>query len=163
MNRLNLQNNNAAESSSSNPISKAVRPILVGGLIAGTIDAALAFHDFGWKMPLGIAGGLLGPSVRTGGAATWALGLFLHFFIACSAATIYYAVSRRLTFLRDNPVVCGIFFGIAIFLVMNLVVLPLSAYHTSAPLQLASMRNGILIHMFFIGLPIALSVRRYSR
>jgi len=160
---VNSTQSQAGKSSSTNPLLIAARPILVGGLIAGFFDASLAFYDFGWNMPRGIAGGLLGPAARNGGTATWILGLFLHFFIACSAAAIYYAASRKLTYLRDSPIVCGMFFGIAIFLVMNLVVLPLSAYHTSAPMPLASMRKGILIHMVFIGLPIALSVRRYSK
>jgi hypothetical protein len=160
---MNQQQTQAEETSSTKPIANALRPILIGGLIAGAFDASFAFYDFGWNMPRGIAGGLLGPAARNGGAATWILGLFLHFFIACTAAAIYYAASRKLTFLRDSPIVCGVFFGIAIFLVMNLVVLPLSAYRTSAPMQLASIRKGILIHMLFIGLPIALSVRRYSR
>ena len=161
MNTLNSQP--AEKTSNSNSILKALRPVLVGGLIAGTFDAALAFYDYGWGMPRGIAGGLLGPAARTGGTAVWSLGLFLHYFIACSAATIYYAASRKLTFLRTNPIVCGIFFGIAIFLVMNLVVLPLSAYHSGAPIPLAGMRKGIIIHMLFLGLPIALSVRQSSR
>jgi hypothetical protein len=163
INTVNSRQWNVENQSSSSQISKAIRPIFVGGLIAGTIDASFAFYDFGWGMPRGIAGGLLGPGARNGGAATWILGLFLHFLIACSAAAIYYAASRKLTFLRDNPIVCGMFFGIAIFLVMNLVVLPLSAYHSSAPIPLAPMRKGLLIHMFFIGLPIALSVRRFSK
>ena len=160
---MNPQPTQEEKPSPANSIAGALRPILIGGLIAGAFDASFAFYDFGWKMPLGIAGGLLGPAARNGGAATWILGLFLHFFIACSAAAIYYAGSRKLTYLRDSPIVCGVFFGIAIFLVMNLVVLPLSAYHVSAPLQQAAMRKGLLIHMLFIGLPIALSVRRFSK
>ena len=160
---MTAQQTQAEKTASANSIASALRPILIGGLIAGAFDASFAFYDFGWKMPLGIAGGLFGPGARNGGTATWILGLFLHFFIACSAAAIYYAASRKLTYLRDSPIVCGIFFGIAIFLVMNLVVLPLSAYHVSAPLPQAGMRKGLLIHMLFIGLPIALSVRRYSK
>jgi len=160
---MTAQLTQAEKNSSTNPIASALRPVLIGGLIAGAFDASWAFYDYGWNMPRGIAGGLLGPGARNGGAATWILGLFLHFFIACSAAAVYYAASRKLTYLRDSPIVCGIFFGIAIYLVMNLVVLPLSAYHTSAPFPQAAMRKGLLIHMLFIGLPIALSVRRFSR
>ncbi len=144
-------------------VSRALLPILVGGLIAATIDAGFAFYMYGWGMPRGIARGLLGRSALHGGTGIWILGLFLHYFIACSAATTYYAASRKLPFLKEYPVVCGMFFGIAIYLFMNLIVLPLSAIHASAPLQLSAMRNGLLIPMFFVGLPIALSVRRYSR
>jgi len=58
--------------------------------------------------------------------------------------------------------VCGLFYGIAVFLVMNLIVLPLSAIHFRGPFQYVGLVRGILIHMFFIGLPIAWSVRRYA-
>lgn len=91
------------------------------------------------------------------------LGVLLHFFIACSAAAIYYAVSRRLEFMTEHAVVCGMFYGIAIFLVMNLVVLPLSALHVRGPFQLRGLIQGVLVHMIIIGLPIALSVKRFSR
>jgi hypothetical protein len=141
----------------------SIRPILIGGIIAGTLDAGTAFYTFGWGMPRGIASGLLGRSALQGGPGTWILGLALHYFIALSAAAVYYVVSRTLTFLRDYPVICGIFFGIAVFLVMNLVVLPLSAFHFRGPYQYAGLVQGILIHMFFVGVPIALSVRKYSR
>ena len=139
-----------------------IRAILVGGLMAGTIDLILAFYMYGKGMPRGIASGLLGRSAFQGGTATWILGIVLHYFIALSAATVYYAASRSLTFLRDSPIVCGLFYGIAVWLVMNLVVLPLSAIHARGPFQMYAMIHGLLVHMFFIGLPIALSVRRYS-
>ncbi len=100
-----------------------VLAIAVGGLVAGTLDLTQACILFGWKIPLTIAGGLLGRQALQGGAGTYALGVFLHFFIATSAATIYYVASRRLTFMTDHPLVCGLFFGMAVELVMRLVVL----------------------------------------
>jgi len=143
--------------------SKALTAVLAGGLIAGTLDAASAFYSFGWGMPQGIASGLLGRSAFQGGIATWILGLALHYFIAISAAATYYAVSRRLMFLAEFPVVCGMFYGMAVFLIMNLIVLPLSAIDFRGPFQYAGLVQGILIHMFCVGLPIALSVRRFAR
>src|SRR5580698_5489754 len=107
--------------------------ILAGGLIAGSLDLTSAFITFGWGVPRAIAGGLLGRSALQGGPGTYVLGVLLHSFIACSAAAIYYAASRRLEFMTENAVVCGMFYGIAIFLVMNLVVLPLSALHVRGP------------------------------
>ena len=154
---------NASTADSSQPLRNAIRPILVGGLIAGTIDLILAFYMYGARMPRGIASGLLGRRAFEGSSAIWVLGIVLHYFIALSAATVYYAASRKLKFLRDYPVVCGMFYGIAVFLVMNLVVLPLSAIHARGPFQLAGLIHGLLVHMIFIGVPIALSVRRYSR
>jgi len=136
--------------------------ILVGGLIAGTLDLACAFITFGPEVPEAIAGGLLGRQAFQGGAAIYALGVALHFFIAISAATVYYATSRKLEFLKEHALVCGLFFGMAFYLVMNLIVLPLSALHARGPFQLRDLIQGLLVHMFLIGLPISLSVRRYS-
>lgn len=93
----------------------------------------------------------------------YVLGVFLHFFIACSAAAIYYAASRRLGFLMEHALVCGLFFGIAVELVMSLVVLPLSALHARGPYELHDLIQGLLVHMVVVGLPISFSVRRFGR
>jgi hypothetical protein len=135
----------------------------VGGLIAGTLDLFQACILFGWDIPLAIAGGLLGRRAFQGGAGTYVLGVLLHFFIALSAATIYYAASRRLTFLKEHPLVCGLFFGAAVEEIMNLVVLPLSALHARGPYQLHDLILGLLVHMVVIGLPISFSVRRFAK
>lgn len=84
-------------------------------------------------------------------------------FIACSAATTYYAASRKLGFLKEHPLVCGLFFGGAVQEVMNLVVLPLSALHTRGPYKLHDLILGLLVHMVVIGLPISYSVRRFAK
>jgi hypothetical protein len=137
--------------------------IFVGGLIAGTFDLASAFLVFGAGVPRAIAGGLLGRSALQGGAGVYALGVFLHFFIAILAAAVYYTVSRKLVFLREHALVCGLFYGIAVFLVMNLVVLPLSALHARGPYKLAGLIQGLLVHMVLIGLPISFSVRKFAK
>jgi hypothetical protein len=137
--------------------------IAVGGGIAGTLDLLQACILFGWDIPLAIAAGLLGRQAFNGGAGTYVLGVCLHFFIACSAAATYYAASRRLTFLIEHPLVCGMFFGGAVQEVMNLIVLPLSALHSRGPYTLHDLILGLAVHMVVIGLPIAFSVRRFAR
>jgi Na+/alanine symporter len=132
-------------------------------LVAGTLDLMQACILFGWDIPLVIAAGLLGQRAIHGGAGTYVLGVLLHFFIACSAAAIYYAASRRLRFLVEHPLVCGLFFGGAVQEVMNLVVLPLSALHSRGPYELHDLIQGLAVHMVVIGLPIAYSVRRFGR
>jgi hypothetical protein len=74
--------------------------------------------------------------LRGGGASTYALGIFLDFFIAMSVATIYYVASRRLKFLAEHWIVCGLFYGAAVDQVMTLIVLPLSALHAAGPYKL---------------------------
>jgi hypothetical protein len=118
---------------------------------------------FGWDTPLAIAGGLLGPKAFRGGVGTYVLGVCLHFFIACSAAAIYYAASRRLGFLKEHALVSGLFFGAAVEEVMNLIVLPLSELHARGPYQLHDLIQGLLVHMVVVGLPISFSVRRFAK
>jgi hypothetical protein len=141
----------------------ALLAVAVGGGIAGTLDLLQASILFGWDIPLVIAAGLLGRQAFNGGAGTYILGVCLHFFIACSAAATYYAASRKLIFLREHPLVCGLFFGGAVQEVMNLVVLPLSALHSRGPYTLHDLILGLAVHMVVIGLPIAYSVRRFAR
>ncbi len=140
----------------------ALLAITVGGLSAGALDLLQAGILFGWDIPLAIAGGLLGPRAFTGGPAIYVLGVLLHFFIAFSAASVYYGASRRLGFLKQYPLICGLFFGAAVDTVMRLGVLPLSALHSRGPYQWSSLVEGLLIHMVVIGLPIAFSVQRFA-
>jgi Na+/alanine symporter len=137
--------------------------IAVGGGIAGTLDLTQACILFGWRVPLTIAGGLLGPEARHGGVGIYVLGVALHFFIACSAAAVYYGASRKLRFLTEYPLVCGLFFGAAVEEVMTLVVLPLSALHDTGPYELHDLILGLLVHMVVVGLPISFSVRRFAK
>jgi len=136
---------------------------LVGGVLAGTLDLTSAYISYGANVPRGIAAGLLGPGARQGGVGPYILGIFIHFFIAMSAAYVFYLASRKLGFMVEHPVVCGLFFGIAVFLVMNLLVLPVSALHFKGPYTWRGLVQGLLIHMICIGLPISLSVRQFSK
>lgn len=155
-----MTGDSAARSSGNN---HALLAIGVGGLTAGALDLLQACILFGWDIPLAIAGGLLGRQAFHGGVGTYLLGVFLHFFIALSAAATYYAASRRLGFLTEHPLVCGLFFGAAVENVMNLVVLPLSALHARGPYRLHDLIQGLLVHMVVVGLPISFSVRRFAK
>ena len=143
--------------------TSALLAIAAGGGIAGTLDLLQACILFGWRIPLVIAAGLLGRQALHGGVGTYILGVCLHFFIACSATAIYYAGSRKLRFLMEHPLVCGLFYGIAVELVMSYIVLPLSALHARGPYELKDVLLGLAVHMVVVGLPIAFSVRRFGK
>ena len=149
--------------------SSASRAILIGGLIAGTLDITFAFIFYSLRgstpprILQSIASGVLGANAFRGGMKTAILGFFLHFFIAISAAAIYYLVSRKLAFMIKYAILCGILYGICVYLVMNFVVLPLSAISFKPSHAASVVIAGLLIHMFGIGLPISLAVRRYSK
>lgn len=140
----------------------ALRPIGIAGLVSGGLDLTAAFILYGVRVPRTIAGGLLGPSARHGGAGTWVLGVVLQFFIATGASAVFYFASRKLRFMLEHWLVCGMFFGIAAYLVMNLIVVPLSALHARGPFSFSALWTGLLVHMFLIGVPIAFLVRRFS-
>lgn len=142
---------------------RLLAPILAGGLAAGTFDEITAFLTFGRNVPRVVAAGLLGvQAIHSTGAPVWILGVVLHFVIAFGAATVYCVASRKLPFLREHFVVCGLFFGIAVFITMYLVVMPLSALHAMGPYRYATLIQAILVHMVLIGLPIAISLRIFA-
>jgi hypothetical protein len=143
--------------------SNALLAIGVGGALAGTLDLTQALILFGRRVPLVIAAGLLGRQAFQGGAGTYILGIVLHFFIAFSATAVFYAASRKLTFMTEHPLVCGLFYGIAVELVMSYVVLPLSALHARGPYQLHDVLLGLVVHMIVVGLPISFSIWRLAR
>ena len=155
-----------AQAASSAQQSNAVPAIVWGGLTAGVLDITVAFIRWGNppRILKGIASGLLGPQAFHGGWGTAALGLGLHFLIALSAAAVYYAASRTLTFLTRRAVLWGFLYGIAVYMFMSWIVVPLSAFPKSkAPFSFAALVLSLLTHMFCVGLPIALAVRRYAK
>lgn len=153
--------------------SRALRAILVGGLIAGALDITYAcifsYIRRGATPAMvfrSVASGALGPSARQGGAKVAALGLFFHFLIALIAAAVYFLASRVLRFMVTHPVVCGMLFGVCVYLFMYGIVMRFSAIHsTTLPWQYpwAVLIPNVLIHMLGIGLPVALAARHYSK
>ncbi len=139
--------------------------IFCGGLIAGALDITYACAEglvAGRAVPRtlqSVASGLLGRAAFEGGWGAALLGLALHFFIAVCSATVYYAASRWVSILVQRPWISGLLFGALVYLFMSLIVVPLSA----APFRIRLQIPGLLVHMFFIGLPIALSVHRFSK
>ena len=141
--------------------------ILVGGGIAGALDITYAIV-FSYlrsgvapaRILKSVAGGLLGTAAFAGGASVAALGLCIHFFNALTIAAIYYVASRRLPFLTRQAVPWGIAYGFGVYWVMNLIVLPLSALHRRGSMVPIVMITGLIVHMFLIGLPIALATRK---
>ena len=142
--------------------------LLWAGFACGCLDitAALVVYGFFGLKPMrllqGIASGLLGQKAFSGGLATALLGLLCHFVIAFGAAAVYLAASRGVSFLIEQAAVAGALYGVAVYFFMQLVVLPLSAA-AKRPFSLKMTLIGVVIHIFCVGLPISLCVRRFSR
>ena len=140
--------------------------VLAGGLVVGTLDIIYAC-GFWWlksgvppvRILQSISAGVLGQASFAGGSATAALGFVLHYFIATSMSVVYYLVSRTWPALRQQPWLYGAAYGTLLYVVMNYVVVPLSAARPS-PTDPLWVGCSILVHILLIGIPIALFARR---
>ena len=107
-----------------------------------------------------IAAGFLGrDAARAGGVPTAIVGLLSHFLVAFCIVTVYVLASRVMPMLRKRWVICGLVFGVIAYFVMTWFVVPMSnagnQQITFALPVMPVMTNGILIHMFGVGLPAA--------
>jgi len=91
------------------------------------------------------------------------LGVAVHYTVALGIVTTYVLVSRALPALNRRPFVYGPLYGIAAYLVMNFVVIPMSAIGTFPRFNAFGTTNGVLIHMIGVGLPTALIAARVRR
>src|SRR5262245_28066002 len=137
-------------------LSQIIQGILLTGLGAGTMDITAACVQGAirsgrtpfWVFQ-SVAGGWFGTKTFEGGYKTAAIGLLTHFFIATTWAAVYYLASLKFPLLTRHAVLCGILYGILVYVVMYMVVLPLSAYNFKFFNQSASLLlSNILIHMF---------------
>lgn len=151
---------------SSQPTITPGLAVLAGGLTAALLDIVYAFTYFGLtrgtsavKILHSIASGVLGKASYSGGAASAALGGVLHVGIALVMALVYVTASRALPALNRRPWLWGPLYGIGCYIVMNYVVL-LLRFGPRPPPHLDVLIGGVAIHMFGVGLPIALFAAR---
>lgn len=142
---------------------RVLKAIILGGLIAGTVDigaAALISGADPSVVQQFIAGGLLGPTALQGGAWTMWLGLFLQWGMSMLIAAIFVLAALRVRWLTARWLVAGLAYGVIVFVVMNYAVMPLSAWHRInhfKPLSFA----GNLAAMLVFGLIVSICARRF--
>lgn len=144
------------------------RQLALAALVVGTLDivAVILFYWLRGVAPIrvvqGVATGLFGRASFQGGLRTALIGLALHFFIATVVVCVYYAASLKLAVLRRAPVMMGAVYGLAVYALMNAVVLPLSA---AGPPKfvLPVVLNGLFAHVFCVGIPTGLLARARDR
>jgi len=140
--------------------------IFYAGLLCGVMDISAAFITWYPKgiMPArilrGVAAGALGPKSMSGGWQTATLGLAIHFFIAFTAATVFYLASRKLTFMVRQPFIYGPIYGVLVYTFMYWVVMPLSA-RPPGKFSLFNTLIAIITHIICVGTPIALVESRF--
>jgi hypothetical protein len=128
--------------------------ILLGGFLAGTIDIGAATlvsrrHDSIYILHA-IAAGLVGPeSSFNGGLMTALLGLFLQWAMSIAIAAIFVGAAIYIPSLKRLWLIAGLSYGVAIFVVMNYVVVPLSALHVFPQFTLLSFSLNMLAMLVF--------------
>ena len=143
------------------------RPILLATLVAGTLDilAAALLSLFYGRDPAAmlryVASGPF-PSAMEWGLAGSVLGLAVHFAIMAVMVAIYVAAAERIASLRAKPLLWGTLYGLATYVAMNLVVLPLR-FEGAFPPSLRGTLTQIFCHVFLVGIPTALIATRYLR
>ena len=148
-------------------MKRHVTALLTGALIVGTLDILFAMGFWWGKVPplrifQSVAAGLLGRKAFDGGNDTVILGAALHYFIAFCIVFVYWLASRVWQALILNPLFFGAMYGLAVYGVMNYVVIPLSA--TNRPRFNASWVGwSIVVHMVLVGMPAALAARHAHR
>jgi hypothetical protein len=141
---------------------------LIGGFIAGLLHLViLQGIVFGLILKTPIvsslqfaASGLMGEAAFAGGLATALLGLVLDFIMITIMAGVFVFSADRIPLLRRNVIVGSLLYGFPIFIVMNFIVLPLSAAPTLPAPPLWLFIVLILQHNLLIGLPVGILVQR---
>ena len=138
-----------------------LRAIILAGASVGVLDGLAAIVSAGLRGVTPdrvfqyISSGILGRTAFEGGWAAILLGVLLHFVVAFGAATAYILASRSIPILNRLPFVVGPTYGIAVYFFMSEIVSAWSNV-TRGPRTISGTVTGILIHILFVGLPIAL-------
>jgi uncharacterized membrane protein YagU involved in acid resistance len=140
------------------------RKILVATLVAGTLDilSACVYTLIAGRAPITmlkeLASAILGNEAVKGGIGVALVGLLLHFAIMAVMVAFFVIAASRLSVLKTHWLLAGIAYGIGLWAVMNLIVLPLRfGWHPFTTLGLA---EQFFSHIVLVGIPIAWFARR---
>jgi hypothetical protein len=106
-----------------------------------------------------VASGAMGNASYTGGLATALLGLVLELLMTIIIAGIFIIGANRIPLLRQHVIPGSLLYGFGVFIVMNFIVLPLSAAPLLPAPPMWLFIEMILEHILLIGLPLGLLVR----
>ena len=139
------------------------------GLLAGTLDILSACLQAYIARSISpetvlrfIASGAFGKPAFTGGWQMPFIGLLFHYIIAYSFTILFFLLYPSIKLMRKSIVLTAVVYGTFIFVVMNLVVLPLTKI-TRAPIQPDKAVIATCILIVAIGLPLSIFARKFYR
>ena len=160
---MEKQLSSISDRKSSNP----TKTILLAGLVAGTLDITTALiHAFiargitPERVFKFIASGVWGNDAFSGGTSMIFWGIFFHYVIAFTFTLFFFFIYPYVSKIINNKIVLGLFYGIFVWIVMNMLVLPLTNIPKGSP-SLGQKLIGMAILMMMLGLPISLIINRY--
>jgi hypothetical protein len=145
-----------------------LRLSVIGGIITGLLHiiAQLGIvYGLILKSPVisslqYLTSGAMGNAAFEGGLATAMLGLILEFIITIIITGIFIFSADRIPLLRRYIIVGSLLYGFGVFIVMNFIVLPLSAAPTLPAPPTWLLIEIVLEHILLIGLPLGILVQR---
>ncbi len=125
----------------------------LGTLVAGMADLVFAM-GFWWishdvppmRILQSIAAGWYGEASFAGGVQTAGVGALSHFAVIFLFIAAYRQMAKRIAGLRHRPVAMGLVYGLFLYLLMNFVVLPLSAAGMASFRNVAWVAASIAMH-----------------
>src|ERR1700759_2368487 len=151
-------------------MTKRTAKILQAGLIAGTLDILSAFIYYYIKSGKTnflvifkfIASGIFGKAAGEGGANMILAGFILHYAIAFAFTIFFFWLYPKVNVMSKNRVVTAVVYGLFVWSVMNLIVVPLSnTVHRPFKIEGALINMGILI--LCIGFPLSFIANAFFR
>ena len=151
-------------------MSSLFSKIIKAGLIVGTLDILSAFIYYfirtGEKNVFNVlkfvASGAFGKEALSGGNRMAIAGLILHYIIAFSFTVFFFWLFPKIKFFSKNRILTGVIYGIFIWSVMNLIIVPLSNIG-KRPFTFANTFINVIISIVCIGIPLAFMASSFYR
>ena len=139
--------------------NSALRSIIWLGLVTGTLDAAAAIL-LNLKVAPGlifryIASGVFGTAAFAGAEEMVIAGILFHFLIAYLFTTAFYLLYPAFKSALKNKYVVAVVYGALAWIIMNLIVVPLSKIGTFPSHPIGSIK-GVLALIICVALPVVL-------
>ena len=155
-------------STSLNARNSLLRSIALGGIIIGIVHLIIQewlVFSLLEKNPFiivlqYIASAALGNVSFEGGIATALLGVLFHLFTSFVIAGVFILSADRIPLLRRYTFAGSLLYAFGAFIVMNLIVLPLSAAPPLPAPTMPQLIELIIEHLVVIGLPLGILVRQ---
>ena len=154
-------------STSLNSRNSLLRSIALGGMIVfiGQLTQVWLVNSLFQNTPFilvlqYLASGALGNTAFEGGIATALLGVFFHLLVSFVVAGVFILSANRIPLLSRYAIAGSLLYGFGVFIVMNLIVLPLSAAPPIPAPTMPWLIEAIVEHILVIGLPLGILVQR---